>query len=291
MQDHLVDCEECSRFAQAMRTPLYLAYSPKDRHQVEGAWESLLVERGCFDSVTKFCLAQEQSGANGGGPVAVDEEAVASAMLGGKHRGVEGTGASVFTRVFGAKIQAVVQYIHKELKSNPTAKFVAFTEYQSQQHLLGLALHIVNIPAHLVLGSSSASEYPPIRAFKSDPLASVLIMPFSKCHEGINLDEATHVLFIHPYAGPSEDPFLGDVKPDWATGRYPLYTILAPDTLVEQESKDMAQWSAQETVCLRSVVRAGNANGVVKLARFVIPQTREAELASDKVPAGFKKSV
>ncbi|ORZ34182.1 hypothetical protein BCR44DRAFT_1486105 [Catenaria anguillulae PL171] len=184
-----------------------------------------------------------------------------------------------FLDVFGAKIQAVILYIHQQLALDPTAKFVAFTEYTFQFHLLGLALHLVNVQAEQVIDGASA--YPPILAFKSDPNVRVLIMPFSKCAAGINLSEATHVLFLHPYAGRSESPW-GRDKSTWFTS----YSQFAPPptahvTMLNEERKQV--WGEWERRCVEMVAmgKETHRHSPVRIARFAIQHSIEERFGWD----------
>ncbi|ORZ34194.1 hypothetical protein BCR44DRAFT_52024 [Catenaria anguillulae PL171] len=184
----------------------------------------------------------------------------------------------MFVDIFGVKVQAVVMYILQQLDSDPSAKFLAFTEFTSQLHLLGLALHLVKVKAELVI--DGAPVYLPIHSFKTDPRVRVLILPFTKCAAGINLSEATHVLLVHPFAGQFKTPWDRFGR---AGLRFHLLAELplVESTLNEAESNKnrMRVWAEWEQQCIEMVLQGRNSSAAVRIARFIIQHSVEQAFA------------
>lgn len=151
---------------------------------------------------------------------------------------------------YGSKVFALVQYLSRL----PTIKVVVFTMWDRALRILDKALRKSNISSAVFLQhQSSESKSAHVASFR-DGDTQVLILNSLRSASGINLQVASHIIFLDP------------------VGYNPM------------------QASALEQQAIGRVLRMGQKNSIVNVIRFVAEDTIEATLYDD-IHAATTKAV
>ncbi|CAH0522038.1 unnamed protein product [Peronospora belbahrii] len=143
--------------------------------------------------------------------------------------------------VYGSKISALVQYLSRR----PTIKVVVFTMWNQALRVVETALRLANITSAVFLQhQSSETKSAHVASFHSGDI-QVLILNSLTSASGINLQVASHVIFLDP------------------VGFSPM------------------QASALEQQAIGRVLRMGQRNNLVTVVRLVAEDTMEATLYND----------
>ncbi|CAI5727357.1 unnamed protein product [Hyaloperonospora brassicae] len=150
--------------------------------------------------------------------------------------------------VYGSKISALVQYLSRL----PTIKVVVFTMWDRALRVVDKALRLANITSAVFLQhQSSETKSAHVASFHSGD-TQVLILNSITSASGINLQVASHVLFLDPVG----------------------YSPTQASTLEQQ--------------AIGRVLRMGQTNDLVTVVRFVAEDTIEAALYDDIHEASTK---
>ncbi|CAH0486327.1 unnamed protein product [Peronospora farinosa] len=143
--------------------------------------------------------------------------------------------------VYGSKISALVQYLSRR----PTIKVVVFTMWDQVLRVVDKALRLANITSAVFLQhQSSETKSAHVASFHSGDI-QVLILNSLTSASGINLQVASHVIFLDP------------------VGFSPM------------------QASTLEQQAIGRVLRMGQTNDLVTVVRLVAEDTMEATLYND----------
>lgn len=98
--------------------------------------------------------------------------------------------------IYGSKIKILISLIH-EIVSSDRGKIIVFAQWQNLMKKISSALEEFEIKNVIVSGSvySCAAS---IKKFKEDPECNVIMLSSEHNLSGINLPEASDIIFVHP---------------------------------------------------------------------------------------------
>lgn len=100
---------------------------------------------------------------------------------------------------FGAKIDSITRLILDLIQQEKSVKILVFSEWQEVLDIVSVALKLNKIPH-----DSRKSLGKRIQSFKTQDF-NVLLLPVKNGGNGLNLIEATHVIFVEPLLNPGLD--------------------------------------------------------------------------------------
>ncbi|XP_072221237.1 E3 ubiquitin-protein ligase SHPRH [Leuresthes tenuis] len=101
------------------------------------------------------------------------------------------------------KVEAVVRTLKRIQVSNPGAKCLVFSTWQSVLDIIAKALFDNNMEFSQINGIHKFQEN--LSSFKYDKKINILLLPLHTGSNGLNIIEATHVLLVEPILNPAHE--------------------------------------------------------------------------------------
>ncbi|KAJ3347247.1 hypothetical protein GGF32_007005, partial [Allomyces javanicus] len=105
---------------------------------------------------------------------------------------------------YGSKIKALVQFVRRVLRTDPTAKLILFSQFHRLTALMSKEFSEFGIKNAGLMGGNMLSKRRAVSLFRNDPGVKVLFLSAEDSVSGLQLTEANHVVIVHPFLGASE---------------------------------------------------------------------------------------
>ncbi|KNE67941.1 hypothetical protein AMAG_13128 [Allomyces macrogynus ATCC 38327] len=106
--------------------------------------------------------------------------------------------------IYGSKIKALVQFVRRVVRADPTAKLILFSQFHRLTALMAHAFTEFGIGNVKLTGGNVISKRRAVTLFRNDPDMKVLFLSAEDSVSGLQLTEANHVVIVHPFLGASE---------------------------------------------------------------------------------------
>ncbi|KNE73043.1 hypothetical protein AMAG_20687 [Allomyces macrogynus ATCC 38327] len=106
--------------------------------------------------------------------------------------------------IYGSKIKALVQFVRRVVRADPTAKLILFSQFHRLTALMAHAFTEFGIGNVKLMGGNVISKRRAVTLFRNDPDMKVLFLSAEDSVSGLQLTEANHVVIVHPFLGASE---------------------------------------------------------------------------------------
>ncbi|KAJ3347023.1 hypothetical protein GGF32_007142, partial [Allomyces javanicus] len=106
--------------------------------------------------------------------------------------------------IYGSKIKALVQFVRRVVRTDPTAKLILFSQFHRLTALMAHAFTEFGIGNVKLMGGNVISKRRAVTLFRNDPDMKVLFLSAEDSVSGLQLTEANHVVIVHPFLGASE---------------------------------------------------------------------------------------
>ncbi|KNE67940.1 hypothetical protein AMAG_13127 [Allomyces macrogynus ATCC 38327] len=106
--------------------------------------------------------------------------------------------------IYGSKIKALVQFVRRVVRADPTAKLILFSQFHRLTALMAHAFTEFGIGNVKLMGGNVLSKRRAITLFRNDAEMKVLFLSAEDSVSGLQLTEANHVVIVHPFLGASE---------------------------------------------------------------------------------------
>ncbi|KNE73055.1 hypothetical protein AMAG_17323 [Allomyces macrogynus ATCC 38327] len=105
---------------------------------------------------------------------------------------------------YGSKIKALVQFVRRVVRADPTSKLILFSQFHQLTALMAHAFTEFGIGNVKLMGGNVISKRRAVTLFRNDPDMKVLFLSAEDSVLGLQLTEANHVVIVHPFLGESE---------------------------------------------------------------------------------------
>ncbi|KAJ3367799.1 hypothetical protein GGF31_007046 [Allomyces arbusculus] len=105
--------------------------------------------------------------------------------------------------IYSLKIKALVQFVRRVVRTDPTAKIILFLQFHWLTALMARAFEF-GIGNVNLMGGNVISKRRVVTLFRSDPDMKVLFLSAEDSVSGLQLTEANNVVIVHPFLGASE---------------------------------------------------------------------------------------
>ncbi|KAJ3358702.1 hypothetical protein GGF32_010042 [Allomyces javanicus] len=105
---------------------------------------------------------------------------------------------------YGSKIKALVHFVRRVLREDPTAKLILFSQFHLLTALMSQAFSEFGIGNVKLMGGNVITKRRAVTLFRNDPDMKILFLSAEDSVSGLQLTEANHVVIVHPFLGASE---------------------------------------------------------------------------------------
>ncbi|KAJ3371529.1 hypothetical protein GGF31_003138 [Allomyces arbusculus] len=105
---------------------------------------------------------------------------------------------------YGSKIKALVYFVRRVLREDPTAKLILFSQFHLLTALMSQAFSEFGIGNVKLMGGNVITKRRAVTLFRNDPDMKILFLSAEDSVSGLQLTEANHVVIVHPFLGASE---------------------------------------------------------------------------------------